>query len=586
MGDEKNAAPFGISLTKRYVSPGGERELYRPYEVGLRSASSAIELVDYMGGDDTVERVATAGHGRTIFPEQPSQQEFIGHLTAHGIHKPFKSVQLKFSMRVPIETALLFVYEPAASVNEYSGRYSVMINSSHLPSTDEITMLLCNTNGAYTKQREQAEQIHTLLAKGRAAAYGDYQRLIRLDLARELSRIGLGIDNDTQFFWKADLPTIAHLYNQQRLHVAPLNHTRRCMNEVAELAKAVAPFSWHALTSEVRPRQLPLTLLSDDAVVDTPLSVATWQPRETRRVTVPALEELLFKKETFLNHGEFQVVDYMGNDSAFAQAARTSYGSGTKTLQDDKNLIRSLIRDLHTSPIEMAELAFESKAPVFIDPRQAGRHRTLDNHGFMGYTPIGSQFYEVPDSEMKYQDCKNRQGRGKEMDAEDMQQMRNILTSTLILEQQRAGELRSLGAPESLVRLVKGVGFYTKRWRTGDTHNLGHFLRLRLDAHAQKEIRDYAQLVVHAVEAHTPIAWQAIQDYVINSMHFSTKEQELLAHFMHHGVLAQDDAINNLDNYKGVGFVISVEKEHPEKGKQLTREGEAFKAKLLKLLQH
>lgn len=584
MSDEKERSPFGVSMTKRYVSPGGERELYRQYEVGLRGACSTIELVDYMGGDDMVERVATAGHGRAIFPEQPSQQEFIGHLAACGLYEPFKSVQLKLSMRVPIETALMFVYEPAANVNEYSGRYSVMINSSYLPSIDEITMLLSNANGSHTKQREQAEEIHALLAEGRTTAYGNYERLIQLDLARELSRIGLGIDNDTQFFWKANLPTIARLYNRQQLRGGPLNHTRCCMNEVAELAKAVSPLSWHALTYELKHKQLPLALPSDDAIIDSSLASANWQPQETRRVIVPALEEMLFRTETFLNHGEFQVVDYMGDDGAFAQAARTSYGSGTKTLQDDKNLIRGLIRDLHTSPIEMAELAFESKAPVFIDPRQAGRHRTLDNHGFMGYTPLGSQFYEVPDSEMKYQDRKNRQGRGKEMEADDITFARSLLTTTLTSERERAAALRSLGTPEHIVRLAKGVGFYTKRWRTGDTHNLGHFLRLRLDTHAQKEIRDYAQLVARAVEAHTPIAWQAIQDYIINSMRFSVKEQELLSRFVQHNMLATTDTVNNLDNYKGVGFVVPVDKNDPAKGKQLTREGEAFKAKLIKLL--
>jgi len=109
----------------------------------------------------------------------------------------------------------------------------------------------------------------------------------------------------------------------------------------------------------------------------------------------------------------------MGDDSSFAQAARTSYGKGTKKLQDDKNLIKSLIRDLHTTPIEMAELAFESKSPVFSDPRQLGRHRTLEQHGFMGYTPIGSQFYFPSDSEFKHQDRLNRQGRGKEMSPEE-----------------------------------------------------------------------------------------------------------------------------------------------------------------------
>lgn len=580
MDDEKESAPFGVSLTKRYVSPGGERELYRLYRVGHIGNESVIELVDYMGGDDTAERVATAALGRETFPEKPEQDDFIRHLAAKGIYEPFKSVQLKFSMHVPIETALTFVYEPGVNVNEYSGRYSVMINSSHLPSVDEIALQLSEENKC-----ERAEKIHALLAQGRSGAYTNYEELIKIDLARELSRIGLGIDNHTKFFWKVDLLTLAHLYNRQLPHTRSLNHTKRCINEVAELAKAVAPLSWHALTYEPKHKQLSLTMPSDDAVVDGQLYSARWTLHHTRRITVPALEELLFKREPLLNAGEFQVVDYMGDDSAFAQAARTSYGSGTRTLQDDKNLIRSLIRDLHTSPIEMCELAFESKAPIFIDPRQAGRHRTLDNHGFMGYTPIGSQFYEVPDSEMKHQDRKNRQGRGKDMDAEDIKGARELLTQTLVAERKNADELRALGASEDIVRLAKGVGFYTKRWRTGDTHNLSHFLRLRLDAHAQKEIRDYAQLVARSVEAHTPIAYQAIQDYVINSMRFSTKEQGLLSTMIRQGLLSGDGALDNPENYKGVGFLVPMDKDDPAKGKKLTSEGEQFKAKLNKLLQ-
>ena len=577
MSDEqKERAPFGISTTKRAVSAGGEQKMYRMYKIGQRGNESTLELVDYMGSDETVERVATLGLGRSIFPENPEQSEFINHLAASGIYEPFKSVQLKFSMRVPIETALTFVYEPGVNVNEYSGRYSLMINSALLPSPSEISVCLSGED-----RHERAEQIRHLLTSGRENAYKNYQKLIDIDLARELSRIGLGIDNDTQFFWKIDLLTLANMYNR------PLErtlHTRRYMDEVRELAKATAPYAWHALTYELKHKKINLTMPSDDTIVDTSLNPSPWQPKETLRVTVPSLEALLFQPKQFLNHGEFQVVDYMGDDSAFAQAARTSYGLGTKTLQDDKALIRSLIRELHTSPIEMCEIAFESKAPVFIDPRQAGRHRTLDNHGFMGYVPIGSQFYAIPDSEMKYQDRKNRQGRGKEMDAEDIIHARALLTDTLTAEQANALQLRSLGAPEDTVRLTKGVGFYTKRWRTGDTHNLGHFLRLRLDAHAQKEIRDYAQLIAHAVEAHTPIAYQAIQEYAIRGIHLTVKEQQLLHNLIQGRALYEEGALDNLDNYKGVGFVVAVDKEDPDKGKKLTREGEAFKEKLKKLL--
>ncbi len=580
---QKERAPLDVSVTKRAVSRGAEQELHQVHEIGQKGNESTIVLVDYMGNDDTVERVATMGFGRNIFPERPEQGEFIYHLAASGINEPFRSVQLKISMRVPIETALTFVYEPRANVNEYSGRYSVMINSARIPTKDEISSQFKRDEGSEIYKK--TEQIHQILVENRKKAYENYEKLIDIDFARELSRIGLGIDNDTQFFWKIDLFALANIYNNRRIKYP---HTKQCIEEVAELARAVAPYAWHALTNEAPHKRINLTMPSDDLIVDTSLRPSVWQQKETKRVTVSALEELLFQPKTFLNHGEFQVVDYMGDDSAFAQAARTSYGAGTKTLQDDNNLTRGLIRDLHTSPIEMCELAFEGKTPVFIDPRQAGRHRTLDNHGFMGYVPIGSQFYEVPESEMKYQDRQNRQGRGKEMNDEDKQIAKTLLAKTLHAERETAAQLRELGVSEEIVRLSKGVGFYTKRWRTGDTHNLGHFLKLRLDRHAQKEIRDYATLVAQAVEAHTPNAYRAIQDYVINSMHLSVKEQNLLSKLIRKGAFAEIDALNKIDkieNYTGVGFVVAIDREDPSKGKKLTREGEAFKIKMKKLLQ-
>ena len=264
MGDEKKErVPFGVTMTKRAVSSGGEREIYLQQTIGKVGNHSTLELVDYMGNDNMVERVATLGFGRKIFPEQPEQGEFIYHLAASGIYEPFKSIQIKCNMRVPIETALTFVYEPGANVNEYSGRYSVMINSARIPEKDEITTLL---KGNDRKEiYERANQIHTILSAGRKQVYGDYQKLIELDLARELSRIPLGTDNDTQFFWKVDLLTFANVYNHRETK-SP--HTRRCIEEVAELAKAIAPHAWHALTYELKHKKINLAMPSDDKIID------------------------------------------------------------------------------------------------------------------------------------------------------------------------------------------------------------------------------------------------------------------------------------------------------------------------------
>ncbi len=574
MTDGKN--PFGVNKTKRYVSDGAEKRLFDYYHI---YNSGFLSLVDYMGGDATVERVATAGHGTRIFPEKPSTDDFINHISSKKIIEPFKSVQLKFQIQAPIETALTLVYEPSASVNEYSGRYSVMLDTSYTPSVAELQKKM---NG------ETAREVQYLLAKNRRDAVDNYKELIGIDMARELARSGLGIDNDTRFYWKMDLPSLAKFVETQRAKLDLSSHVRDYVEAIAEIASYVAPISWEALLSNKK-KNIKLPLPTDDEVVDGHLNPSSWSPENTRRPTVHGLEEHLFKIKTFLNYGEFQVVDYMGEDSSFAQAARTSYGEGTKTLQDDQHLVRSLIRDLHTSPIEMCELAMESKSPIFVDPRQAGRHRTLDNHGFMGYMPIGSQFYIPPEEELKYQDRKNRQGRGKEMDPEDKITAIQLLKDTFNESLETAKALRELGAPEDVVRRTKGVGNYTIRWRTGDSHNIGHFLMLRLDPHAQKEIRSLAQLVDEAHKLHTPTANEALHTYIINGMRLSEKEIKLIRD---KGYMNQEMDLDKLDNYTGVGFVIKKKDDegkimfddNDEPVKELSREGNAFKGKLEKLL--
>ncbi len=560
---EKKSTPFGINPTKRFVSKGGEEELYNQYKIGK---TGLVELVDYMGGDGTVERVATSGHGNSIFNERPSTGRLIHYLNSKGIYEPFKSVQLKFNIQSPIETALSLVYDPGVSVNEYSGRYSVMLDSSFEPSEKIV-------------DNNKAREIIKTFNEGRKQTTENYKKLLDMDMARELARSGLGIDNDTKYFWKTDLLNLSQFVKNNRKKFS-LNHpTRDYIEAIAEVAEKVAPYSWNSLIHK-KDTKLNLTMPKDEEVVDPGLQKSGWKEQKTKRVTVPALEKVLFETKHFLDHGEFQVVDYMGDDNSFSEAARTSYGEGTKTLQDNKNLVKSLIKDAHTSPIEMAEFAFESKSPMFSDPRQAGRHRTLDKCGFMGYHPIGSQFYMPANEEFKYQDRMNRQGRGKEMNKEDFLKAREIFIDDKKRQLETTNKLRFLGAPEELVRMAKGVGFYTTMWRTGDTHNLGNFLRLRLDPHAQKEVRDLAKKIDYAMSLHTPNAREAIQTYIINSMRLSEKEVRVM---QKQGMLKDLD-LENMDTYKGAGMVIPVDKKNEDKGYKLGREGLAFKKKLEKLL--
>ncbi len=583
--EEANSSPFGVNLTRRYVSSGAEDHLYNVNRI----RGGTVELVDYMGGDATVERVATAGYGRSIFPENPSQSQFMDYLVRRGIFAPFSSVQLKFAIQSPIETALSLVYEQRASVNEYSGRYSEMLSDSFLPTTESVLGSLQHVSGGLLEDSQRAQQISEILHRGRKEIFERYKALLGLDLARELARSGLGTDNHTRYFWKMDLPSLYNfIRRERRFHHSAVDPTTNYLECLEKIALDTAPLSWRALRNmDSSKKVINLTMPIDDEVVDGPLSAAGWEPQETRRVIVPDLEEMLFVANPLLDHGAVQAVDYMGDDSAFAEAARTSYGKGTKTLQDDKHLIRSLIRDLHTSPIEMCELTVEAKIPVFSDPRQAGRHRTLDHHGFMGYVPKGSQFYMPPESELKYQDRKNRQGRGNDMEPEEKVRAQVLLRESFEIEKANAVLLRDLHAPEELVRAQKGVGFYTKTWRTGDSHNWGHFLMLRIDARAQKEVRDYAQEVNNSHRAHTPIANESLHTYIINGMRLSEKEIPLIGSILRAGIDPEDLRI-----YEGVkGFVIPVRNENREpiieNGQpvmQLGREGTAFKNKLLRLL--
>lgn len=573
-GESDERAPFGISQTRRYTRSESEAELYLSHTVD----GSSIELVDYMGGPEMVERVATAGHGRSVFAERPSSEELIRHLVDNGIYTPFRSVQLKFSIRAPIMVALAFVYDPRANVNEYSGRYSVMPETSWSPSR---ALIASHFSAGVHDAAERIARIETLFSEGRQEAFGKYKGLLETDLARELARTGLGIDNDTMFFWKMDLVSLASFVKRERKRLHPADHTRACVEQIDDIAREVGGYAWDALMGELDAKTFPwLTPPCDDDLVDCTLSPPAWGFSSTRRVCVQGLEGALFVSRPVLDHGSFHPVDYMGDDSSIAQAARTSYGRGTKKLQDDIALINSLARDAHTTPLEMAELAVESRVPLFADPRQAGRHRTLEHHGFMGDFPMGSRFYFPADDQCKYQDRVNRQGRGKDMDVDDRERAKRLLQETFEGQVARATELRGLGAPEYLVRRSKGVGFYTHVWRTGDAHNWGKFLGLRLDPHAQYEVRRFAEEADRALALQLPATHHAVHTYMIDGMRLSSRDVE----FIQRGRLLDPAAsLNDFGVYASLGLTIPVDKTDPSKGIKLSREGEGLAKKVHRL---
>jgi thymidylate synthase (FAD) len=586
MQEKEVNAPYGINATKRSVSEGGEDLLFKELDVANHGS---VTLIDYLGSDDVIERVATAGHGRRIFPEESSQRDFLSHIAEIGIRRPFSFGQMKFLVEGPIQMAEHDpVYEKDGSKNEYSGRYSVMIDSAYVPSPEELVDL------GWAQNLEQATQINGILTSVRQRSKDDYQEMLKQGLTRELARGVLGSNNDTKFIWKIGLGSLVSQVDREefREDAMGVGVQSPYYDRFAEIAASVFPNSWNALREPSVKSRLwqGLSMPTDDVVVDGSLNLAEWEPSSTKRIVVEPMEALLFENIPYLHNGEFQVFDYMGDDDALAEAARTSYGRGTTKAQGNKGLIRSLIRDAHTSPIEMAQISWMIKGPEFSDPRQAGRHRTLSFAGFMDQIAKGDTAY-IPDmEELQKQDLKNRQGRAGALS----DGARDFVSKTYhenVAEQVRAvNELRAHNAPEELIRGMKGVCFNTRISRTGDLHNIAHYLRLRDHGHAQHEIREAAKLVGQAYKSLAPVAHQAQLDYNIEGERFSRMEMEMLSGMIEKGMPQYGDNIYELDLMRYApegepgGRWYKRDKETGVLTKERTREGDNFIDKIGRLL--
>lgn len=555
--------PYGQSTTKRLVVPAAEKALYTEHKAGT---SHFVQLVDYMGGDQMIERVATAGHGRTIFPENPPLTDFLKHLNAKAIYQPFKSVHFKFRIQSSIRDALHIVYDQRASVNEYSGRYSEMIDTAFIPS---VGYLKKRMKGVIEEDKEElAKKAHELLATNRQDNFRAYKEMLdTYDLARELARTPLEVDNDTTFIWKIDLLSLVNFIQEKRALKTKDSSLHAYLDIFEQIARELAPLGTEALMSESS--ELNLTYPTDDEVIDNTPLPPTWEAQETRRVTVPALESILFVKQDYLEDGGVQVIDYMGDDKGPVDSARISYGKGTKKVSEDQGLLRYLQRHKHTTPFECIELAVEGKTPVFVDPRQARRHRTLDAECFMGEVLVGSQYFVPSTDQLKFQDRRNRQGRGEDLEEQDKTTVQRIIREQYEKTAAMIQKARALGVDEETLRGRKGVGFYTFMWRTGDMHNWLHFLSLRMHSHAQKEIRDYANIVAEFVKRQSPTTFDALRDYRLEAVSFQGFDKPLLA------ALMPDLSTVNLDNlavYEHLGLLTPTRK--------LKREGTELKQKL------
>ncbi|GAB5387598.1 MAG: FAD-dependent thymidylate synthase [Alphaproteobacteria bacterium] len=254
---------------------------------------------------------------------------------------------------------------------------------------------------------------------------------------------------------------------------------------------------------------------------------------QTLRATVPALEEVLYNAHHVLDHGFVRVIDYMGDDEAVVQAARVSYGKGTKHGSSDRGLIRYLMRHRHSTPFEMCEIKFHIKLPIFI-ARQWIRHRTANVNEYSArYSILDREFYIPAPEQMAQQSQINNQGRGELLSKAQAAEVMSLLRDDAERCHDHYQALLSddpdqPGIARELARMNLTLNTYTQWYWKIDLHNLMHFLRLRADSHAQYEIRAYADVMTDIMARWVPHTHEAFLDYRSGAVNFSAAALDVL----------------------------------------------------------
>jgi len=264
------------------------------------------------------------------------------------------------------------------------------------------------------------------------------------------------------------------------------------------------------------------------------------QANNTKRVTAPELEKVLYEAIPILDHGFIRVVDYMGNDTSIVQAARVSYGKGTKKVSTDSGLIKYLMRHWHSTPFEMCEIKYHVKLPIFI-ARQWIRHRTANVNEYSArYSILDKEFYLPTPEHLAAQSKINRQGRGDVLEGEKAKQVLELLKEDAeqtynnyetMLNERYDGtviEENQVGLARELARMNLTLNTYTQWYWKTDLLNLMNFLKLRADHHAQYEIRAYADAMLNTVKKWVPITHEAFMDYRVGGIEVSGKGKSVI----------------------------------------------------------
>jgi thymidylate synthase (FAD) len=290
----------------------------------------------------------------------------------------------------------------------------------------------------------------------------------------------------------------------------------------------------------------------------------------SRRDVSAGLEEKLYTAFPVLDHGFVRVIDYMGTDSAIVQAARVSYGKGTKKTREDEGLIRYLLRHRHTTPFEMCEIKFHIKLPIFI-ARQWIRHRTANVNEYSGrYSVMDKEFYLPLPEHLAAQSSSNRQGRGDTLQGSEALRALEILESDArkayahyeeLLNGNEAGDIfdeTKQGLARELARMTLPVNFYTQWYWKIDLHNLMHFLSLRADSHAQYEIRAYADVMLEMVKAWVPLTYQAFMDYRMGAAELSAQGLDVVRRKLAGEAVSQETSGLSLREWDELHTLIGV----------------------------
>ena len=286
---------------------------------------------------------------------------------------------------------------------------------------------------------------------------------------------------------------------------------------------------------------------------ETEIKRLTAVSNSTKRSTVTALEEIIYKLFPVLDHGFIRVIDYMGDDSAIVQAARVSYGRGTKKVHQDKGLINYLMRNRHTTPFEMCEIKFHVKMPIFV-ARQWIRHRTATvNECSARYSILDREFYIPAQENLAAQSSDNSQGRGVSLSENEANDVLNILRTDaehcynnyekMHNEDEygnRIDENRT-GVARELARMNLTLNTYTQWYWKIDLHNLMHFLSLRLHPHAQLEIRLYAEQILEMMKRWTPMTYEAFMQYRMGGVHLSSAGLEAVKRMLNGEKVSHSD---------------------------------------------